>query len=471
MMLRHTWLITIAACLLIAGIVGGALYMASRPTELTIAVGPAGGDDAKLIQAIGSQMRRDRGNIRLRPILFDGPVDAARALEDGTADIAVTRGDRTIPKNGQAIAILRQNIVALLVPAPGSVAAGPAPKPAGKAKPAKIEKIENLAGSRIGILSHDNGPVDVLNVILKQYEIAPDKVTVVHLDANDVSASLKDKPVDAIFATGPVTAKFIADAIAAASTPKKAATFLPITASEAIENRLPAYSSVELKAGVFGGSTPEPEETVESIGYSFYVMVRKTMSETIAGDLTKQLFGVRQTLAGEFPAIAKIEKPDTDRDAVVPAHPGAAAFIDNDQKSFFDRYGDYMYLGVMVLSFFGSGFAWVASYGKADQRVRRMRVLEHLLDVIKHARVATSLDELQKLREDVDKVLHTTISEVEKNNLDEAALTAFSLALDQAQLAINDRRAELGGTAAPAAEPPASPESAAGVTQFRIATP
>jgi hypothetical protein len=39
------------------------------------------------------------------------------------------------------------------------------------------------------------------------------------------------------------------------------------------------------------------------------------------------------------------------------AHPGAAAFIDDHMQSFFDKYSDFIYLGIMLLSGLGSGAA------------------------------------------------------------------------------------------------------------------
>jgi len=83
---------------------------------------------------------------------------------------------------------------------------------------------------------------------------------------------------------------------------------------------------------VFGGQKSLPEEDVKTIAFSHYLLARRGVSDSVVGDFTKHLFNARQTLAAEFPGAAKIEKPDTDRDATVPAHPGAAAYLDNDQK-------------------------------------------------------------------------------------------------------------------------------------------
>ncbi len=476
-MLHHTLLITVAVCLLIAGLVGAGFYVATRPATLKFAVGPLSGEDAKLVQAVYRHFSSDRANIQLRLITTQGAAESAKAIDEKKADLAVVRQDIAMPKSGLAVAILRKNVAVLMVPAPGSVARGAAKPPAKAAKtktakaraakPKEIEKVEDIKGRRIGVIGRSNANVDVLNAILKQYEVLPDKVTIVALDPDNVATSLRDNPVDVIFGAGPVTARYFGEAIAASSTEKESPTFLKLGAAQAIENRLPVYEATEIKAGVFGGHKPLPEEDVETIGFSHYIMARRDLSDAEVGDFTKLLFGVRQALGSEFPGAAKIEKPDTDRDAAVAAHPGAAAYLDNDQKTFFDRYSDVLYWGLMVMSFFGSGVAWLTSYTKADERVRHMRVLDHLVEVMTTARKAATIEELDRLRTDADDVLRKTIVQAERNDLDEQALMAFSLALDQTQMAISDRRATLTGQM----PDQATSSTMADVTPLRFAAP
>ena len=92
------------------------------------------------------------------------------------------------------------------------------------------------------------------------------------------------------------------------------------------------------------------------------------MSEITVGAFVRQLFAVRQSLAKEVPTAAKIEQPDTDKDAAVPAHPGAAAFIDGNERTFLERYSDYFWGALLVLSGLGSGGAWLRHYFKRDER-------------------------------------------------------------------------------------------------------
>jgi TRAP-type uncharacterized transport system substrate-binding protein len=469
-MLRQTWLITLGVVLLLGSLVGASLYIESQPTTLRIAVGPADGEDAHLVQAIAQQLTRDRATIRLRPVLKDNTVESAAALDAGQAELAVIRHDRAYPKQGLAVAVLRENVVAMIVPAPGSVASGGTPAKGAKTARAKktekkIEKVEQIAGHTVGVIGRGGANTDLLNLVLKQYEVPADKVKIVSLDPDDVKTALRNTPVDVIFGAGPVTSHFFADAIAAASKGDDQPKFLEISGAAAIAKRLPVYESTEIKKGVFGGHSPLPEDDVDTIGYSHYIVARKSLSDALAGDVTKLLFGVRQSLASDYPAIAQMTKPDTDKDAAVLAHPGAAAFIDDEQKTFFDKYSDFIYLGIMVFSGFGSGAAWLASYSRADDRIRKLRALETLLDIAGTARFAETHEQLDKLRRDIDELVRRTMHQFERNDLDQSAMVAFSIALNQAQGAISERRAML--TAQGAVPVPAS--SATEVVPLHIA--
>lgn len=444
MMVRNTWLLVFGACLLVAGLGAVAFYVSSRPTFLTFAVPSTNADDLRLVQAITQQFSRERAGIRLRPTTVENPAQSAAAIEAGTSDLAIVRADLPVPKQGLVVAVLRHNVVVMIVPAAGSEARAK-PNKGARAKPKKIDKIEDLSGLRIGVIGRGSTPnnTEVVKVVLRQYEIAPEKVAIVPIDSENVRTALRKAPVDVIIVVGPVTSQYITEAIAAASTATVQPSFLSIGASEAIANRLPFYVSTELKEGVFGGKRPLPNDSVETIAFNHYIVARRELSESQVADFARLLFGARQGLRREVPAIAKIEKPDTDNSAAVQAHPGAIAFFENDQKTFFDRYSDLLFLVVIAMGFVGSAITWLATYVRADERVRRMRVIDNLLDVVRRARQAQTLEDVEKLRLSVDDMLKRTLQNAEQRKLDEPALITFSLAIAQAQLAINDRQATL----------------------------
>jgi hypothetical protein len=320
-----------------------------------------------------------------------------------------------------------------------------------------------MVGKRLGVIGRSPRNIELLKVILRQYRISPDqivmlssddlkkpnaagKISVVQFDPNNVSSAIRDSNVDVIMSVGPVGSPITADAIAAATRGKEAPTFLAINAAEAIAEREPVYESSEIKAGAFGGSPQRPEESVDTIEVHHFIVARKSLSEQVTADFTKHLFAIRQTLATEMPSAAKIEKPDTDKDAAVPVHPGAAAYLDGELKTFFDRYSDLLYWGLMAMSVLGSGFAGLLSYSKADDRVRKLHTLERLLQIAKAARSADSIKALDDLQAEIDTIQGDMIHEVEAGTLDETAMMAYALSVERAQLAISDRRPAVQGT-------------------------
>jgi TRAP-type uncharacterized transport system substrate-binding protein len=489
-MMQHTWLIIIAACLLGGGLAAIAYHISNEPTELTIAVGPPNSEDTRVVQSIATQFAREQYNIRLQTKIVDGgPPAASAAIESGQADLAVVRRDSGMPKNGQAVAILRKNVVVFIVPSAAEPPPAAKSKPVAKSKAAKakaakrkaaakakvadddddeaaatnkFDKIEQMVGKRLGVVGRSPRNIDLLKVILRQYRITPDqlvmltaddlkrpneagKIGVIQFDPNNVASAIKDNNVDVIMSVGPVGSRITADAIAAATRGKEAPTFLKIDASEAIAEREPIYESGEIKAGAFGGSPQRPEEDVETIEVHHYIVARKTLSEQVVADFTKHLFAIRQSLAAEIASAAKIEKPDTDKDAAVPVHPGAAAYLDGDLKTFFDRYSDLLYWGLMAMSVLGSGFAGLLSYSKADDRVRKLHTLEQLLEIAKSARGADSIKALDDLQAGIDDIQAGMIREVEASTLDETAMMAYAMSIERAQVAISDRRTALAG--------------------------
>jgi TRAP transporter TAXI family solute receptor len=429
---RKMMFITLAGILAIVGSVAGAYYFAMRPVTLRIAVGPANSDDVKVVQALTQAFTQTRSHIRLRPIQTDGATASAQALADGKADLAIIRGDLDVPKDAQAVATLRKNVVVLWVP--------PAAK--GKAKKAgpKITKITQLSGRRVGVVGRTPANVNLLKVILKQYGVDPAKVEIIQFPASEAADAIRNQKADAYIAAGPVNSKITMDAINASTRDGGAPTFLAIDSAETIAQNYPIYEASEIPAGAFGGSPDRPEDEVKTISFSHHIVANKNLSEVTVATFTRQLFAIRQAVMAEFPLAAKIETPDTDKDAAIPVHPGAAAFVDGEEKTFLDRYSDYIWWGLMGLSAMGSAGAWFAGYLKKDERNNNTSLRERLLNMLAEARRSDSAEELDRLQSEADDIMRDTLHCFDHGAIDDGALTAFNIALDQFHIAVADRK-------------------------------
>ena len=425
--------VVLAGILAIIGTLAAGYYFAMRPVVLRIAVGPANSDDLRVVQALSQAFAQAHSQIRLRPMQTEGATTSAQIIADGKAELAIVRGDLNVPKNVQAVATLRKNVAVLWVP--------PAMK--GKKTGAKITKIAQLAGRRIGVVGRTPANVDLLKLILQQYGVDPGKVEVVQFPTSDATDAIRSQKADAYLAAGPVNSKITAEAIAASTRDGLGPTFLAIDSAEAIAQNHPMYEASEIPAGAFGGSPDRPEEEIKTISFSHHIVARKDLSETTVAAFTRQLFAIRQTVMTEFPLAAKIETPDTDKDAFVPVHPGAAAFVDGEEKTFLDRYSDIIWWSLMALSATGSLGAWFAGHLKKDKRSNNSTLRERLLDMIATARHSDSTEELDQMQAEADDILRDTLHRFEQGAIEEGALTSFNIALSQFHHAVADRKALL----------------------------
>jgi TRAP transporter TAXI family solute receptor len=430
---RGVALVVLAAILAIIGALTAGYYYAVRPIPLRIAVGPANSDDLKVVQALSQAFSTAHSQIRLRPIQTEGATASAQMIADGKADLAIVRGDLSVPKNAQAVATLRKNVAVLWVPAPIKSKKGAA----------KITKVSQLAGRRIGVVGRTPANIDLLKVILRQYGVDAGKVEIVQFPITEAVDAIRGQKADAYLAAGPINSRITSEVVAASTHDGKAPTFLKIDSAEAIAQNFPMYEASEIPAGAFGGSPDRPEEEVKTISFAHHIVARKDLSDTTVAAFTRQLFAIRQAVMNEFPLAAKIETPDTDKDAFIPVHPGAAAFVDGEEKTFLDRYSDIIWWSLMGLSAMGSIGAWFAGYLKKDDRSNNSGLRERVLDMIAAARRCDSPEELDQLQAEADDILRKTLQAFEDGSIAESALTSFNIALGQLHQAVADRRAML----------------------------
>ena len=258
----------VAAAIAVATAIGAGVYYYNRPVTLRISVGPPNSDDFRMVQTIARVFDphaagRDRSSIRLRVVPTEGSVQSAVAMETGQADLSVIRGDLKLPKDAQAVAILRKNVVAIWVPTPAEKEAkegtkeakgAKGKKAAAATKGKKIEKIEELAGHKVGVVGRGPANVNLLRLILQQYGVAPDRVEIVQFAASEVNEAIRSNKADAFMAVGPVNSQITTDAINATMRDGGTATFLPIDLADSIESRFPIYDATEIAPGAFGGA-------------------------------------------------------------------------------------------------------------------------------------------------------------------------------------------------------------------------
>jgi hypothetical protein len=472
--IRHTWFVVSFSLLALCALTALTIFFSTKPTDLRVAVGPAGSDDVRFVEKLGQKLAAEHQPLRIVPLIMNDPVAVSDIHGKSDFDLAVVRGNMVLSADWPVVAILRQNVVALIVPPESARAplppppkppeakpvkgkkakAAAKPKPAAKKKDAddsdddappkkNTPKVADLAGKTVGIVtSTDSGP-ELLDVILKHYGIPKDKVKALEIPQSELKNAIYNRRVDYVLVAGPQTGKAIEDAITASSSATEGPGFIEIDQAEGIGKRAPPYDSAEVPAGAFGGVPPQPDDKLTTLSYPLYLVARRTFSDDKIAAFSKFVYNARQSFAYDLPGSIAIESPSTDKDAAVLVHNGTQIYLGDNFKSFFDKYGDWIFYGLLVGPVIGSGVAGAVGFSRAGKNTQRIRQLHRLLQLVKRARAVTSVEELDQLQDEADSILGETIQQTERGALDEIGLATFSLAIDQCRHALAEQRSLL----------------------------
>jgi TRAP-type uncharacterized transport system substrate-binding protein len=483
MFLRHTWLVTILGTLLLGAAVWAAIHFTIARDYMRIAAGPL---DARFVHALSNQLATDHRNLHLQIVPTTSPQATAEAMSKGEADLAVLPSQLDNARDWPVVTILRQNVMALIVPAAGatkveeSAATKPAKKTSakgGKSKggesksakaggknakggkgtksakgdasdasddsdssESKFGKVTDLSGKRVGVVSGNEATTGLLELVLSHYGVPRDKVTISSIDPRDIPAAIRNHQVDVLFVAGAATSPAISSVIAAATVNGAAPNFIEIDQADGIAKRNPAFDSIDIDAGTFGGTPPTPDDSLKTLSFAQYLVARKSDSDSVIATLAKTIYSSRQALAAAVPGEIKIEAPSTDKDADAVVHPGALTYLNDSQQSFFDKYGDEIFYGMLIFPVFGSALAGMASYLRRDTRTRRLRLLQRVLDLVRKAHGAQNLEALEQLQVEADNLVIAIVHQGEREEFDETVRMSFAFALDQLRFAIAARR-------------------------------
>jgi TRAP-type uncharacterized transport system substrate-binding protein len=367
-------------------------------------------------------------NARLRLKIVHS-ADNAKALTEfdrRQADLAVLRTDAKVPPRARALAILEHDILLLI--SPGSK---------------KIKSLAELRKKKIAVLADgDNNAAFVRNFL----EIS---------DSSDAGTRVRMAPphstLDKLFGSGGYTA-VLAIAHASAIVKDKSYeqyakqgtfTLNAIDESKALARRNPGISEETLTTGMLSSAPVIPDDSLDTIGLQWLLVAQSRMSSGTAEELAQAIYENKADLALQDGFASKIEPADTDKDAFVVAHRGAAEYINDDTKSFIERYSDILYLGAGALSVIGSIF--VGLYAKVTRiaPTKASELAAAILDIGARIEHATSMDALDTLQDELEAILRRAVIGLGDGTVKSDGLDTFTLGYELVRDEIGMRRQSL----------------------------
>ena len=417
--------VALTLILTVATVWGGRIWLRNSES-LTFAAGDANGLEARFAGRLATVLKNNSSKLRLNIVSNGDSGKALAQFERRQADLAVLRTDAKVPPRARALAILEHDVLMLLSP-PNK----------------KIKSLAELKKKKIAVLADgDNNAA----FVRKMLEISDNSDA-----ASAVQLAPPNSPLDKLFAPGGYGA---AIAIAHASTIAKnksyeqyakrgGFTLNAIDEAKALGRRDPAISEETLATGTLSSAPPIPDDDLSTIGLQWLLVAQSRMSLSTAGELARTIYENKAELALPDGFASRIEPADTDKDAFVVAHQGAAEYINDDTKSFMDRYSDLLYLAAAALSIIGSIFAGLYAKVTRIAPEKASELATAILDIGERIEHANSMDALDALQEELEQILRGVVIGLRDGTVSSDGLDTFKLGYEFVRDEIGMRRESL----------------------------
>ncbi|UGY19343.1 C4-dicarboxylate ABC transporter substrate-binding protein [Bradyrhizobium septentrionale] len=406
-------------------VVGGRVWLRNSET-LVFAVGDANGPEAKFAARLAAVLKTNSSRLRLKIAPNPDNAKALAQFERRDAALAILRTDAKVPPRARAIAILEHDVVLVL-------------SPGGK----KIKSLAELKKKKIAVVGDGENSVNFVRSALEISD-SPDA-------AQRVQQAPPNTPFDKLFASG-----FSAvDAIEHASKIIKDKTYEQyakrsggftlnaIDAAKALARKYPAISEETVSTGMLSSSPAIPDDDVDTIGLEWLLVAQSWMSTTTAAELARIVYENKSELALEDGFASKIEPAATDKDAFIVAHQGAAEYINDDTKSFMDRYSDMMYLGAAALSIIGTIFAAIYTKITRVAPEKASELAGRILDIGERVEHTTCAEHLDELQDELEAILRGAVIGLRDGTVSGDGLDTFKLGYELVRDEIALRRDHL----------------------------
>src|ERR1700744_391252 len=320
-----------------------------------------------------------------------------------------------------------------------------------------ITSIAKLRDHTVGVVG---GEINhhVVDVLKKEYDLAHANVTFKDIAPLDARNAVQSKEVSALLLVMPLTERYLTFVKGLfRESPNSSPVLIPIDSAGAITEVKGPYESFDIPKGTLRGAPPVPDDDVTTLRVGFYLVANKHLSAPFVADLTKKLMSVRRDLIGEQPLLSGIAAPDTDSDAFIAVHPGAAAFYNGTEESFMDRYSNAIYLTPMVLGAMASVFAAAWRFLGVRPIDPTRSTLDMLCGLPGRVRKTDDEAELAAIEEEVDAILRRQLA---RSGSDEEAASetqALIVAAQRLDNLIHHRRMALAARMQPPRAEPVPP--------------
>jgi TRAP-type uncharacterized transport system substrate-binding protein len=362
-------LFVVATLVLTALAVWGIRTWFRETSVLTFAVGSPGQLEARFAAKLATVVANNSATLRVKVVNYPDSDKALAAFDHKQADLTILRTDAKIPFRARAVAVLENDLLLMLSP-----------------KGKKVTSLASLKGKKIAVLGDDGRNEAMLRRTLLSYE------------------ELAKSPLG----------------LAVTS----------IDEAPAIVRKVHGITDEKLELGLLSAAPVLPEDDLETIGLQWLLVTQSSLSEPKGTDLARIVLENKSELTLDDAFAGQIGPADTDKSALVAAHKGAAAYIDDDTKSFMDRYSDTIYIALAAASIIGSIFVGIYTAFTRVAPEKAGELAMSLLEIGEKIDAANSIEALDLVQDELEGLLRQVVVGLRNGSVSPDGLDSFRLSYE-----------------------------------------
>ena len=373
----------------------------SQKQHLKIAAGKPNGDSFIFAQKMAEVVNNSENNIQLSVISSTpGTQRNLELLREGEVQLAMAQADIPAPPQAQIVSLVFPDMYQLIVKTDSG-----------------IENILDLKGKRVALPPSGGGQIKSFNFLMEHYGLLNENLKKYNVKNKSKSSlnkykfySVDSSNPDKVFCKGKADVVFHVrragnDSIRQLLKDCKGK-LIPIEQAEAMKIEHPDLNEATIPKGSYQGHPPIPDKDLDTISVNRLLLAHKDVNKQVIQKITQILYEHRQELVygckdrnfGEsqnstcnnqkMPAAALISPPNNLSGTGKPIHPGAKAYYQREDPSWFERYSGVMEVLLAVAFPFASWLAIllrenIAKKNKADDYILEVTALMDAKDCVK----------------------------------------------------------------------------------------
>jgi uncharacterized protein len=386
------------------------LWGRNRSHRLVLAAGSSTGESFILAKAIGQVVETKVPRVQIEVQESKGTTDNLERLDRNQADLVTAQADVPAGDKARTVAILYSDSFQLIVQGEST-----------------LKKFADLKGKRIG-LAPKGGQYDSFLQIAQHFGLTDQDFKFVGDSDQAADLAFQQKQVDAVFRVRAIGNTQIANLITA-----HGGRLVPIDQAEAMRVKHPAFEPAKLPKGAYKGNEPAvPAEELSTVTVQRLLLANATINPDLLRDITQAINENRREIqalipkdvSNAAPLIANLRRPETTGGTGIPIHPGALAYYDRDEPTFFQKNAEYLGLLLTILLLFGSWTWELRNWMERRRKDIADNYIEQIIDVMNACKSTTlsSQDALTK----IDSIFERVAVELVEESISQESFRTFN---------------------------------------------